>query len=692
LNLGEWIDLWVGEFGFNVFPLKHQSKNPAVPSWKEYQTKPFDGKFLEGQNLAVICGKISGVIVIDIDDKTLINEILVDSHGSPTYDKWKGRTLIVETDRGIHIYVRPKDGKYPPTAKLTDAQGRGIDIKGEGGYVVAPPSIHPNGSKYQVVSYKRTIAEIDVTGFIEDLKTHGGFSGGLKKGKLADVMEGSISEGGRNDSAYIMARFLLNPTEGANDKDEAKRKLKEWNKTNLPPLEDSEIDTIFESAQNIPFEERPAEFNKNSFKRNYVARHITVTLHPKTLRENEEIYVYKNGLYIEGGETHIREMLHRLYYGVPRNEVNEVLATVRATTYVTNRDFDTHAEIIHCKNCLVNVKNMKVFDQTHTLLTRNQLNTVYNPNAKCPQILKFLSEVMPDPSDLKTLIELMSSILLYKLKLEKAIVFVGDQANGKSTLIELLVDLLGEDNISNVSLQRLAVSQFSTSNMIGKILNAYGDLDVDSIEQTGMIKQIISHDHIMVEKKNKNAFSTRIPIRLLYSANRLPELPNADEAIFRRFWVIKWTIVIPPEKRDLKLLEKLTSPEEKSGFLNILLKNAHQLLHNNFQFTHPQHLEETKQRWREKSDSVSSWVEYEIAVNPDYKINSQDLYGYYKNWCIEAKLMPTSDRAFFTKLEGLGPFRKFRGKEKGKSINMVVGAKPRKIIAEEKRKEGQAQL
>ena len=197
---------------------------------------------------------------------------------------------------------------------------------------------------------------------------------------------------------------------------------------------------------------------------------------------------------------------------------------------------------------------MKVFDQTHDHLTRNQIQTGYVPEARCPRTLKFLQEIMPDGKDLKTLIELLASILLFKAKLEKAIIFVGDQANGKSTLIEFMVSILGDQNISNVSLQRIATNRFATSAMVGKMLNAYGDLDIDYSEQTGMIKQIISHEHVMIEKKNRDAFSSKIPIRLLYSANRLPEFPNADEAIFRRFWVVKFPIVIPQEKRDIKLL------------------------------------------------------------------------------------------------------------------------------------------
>ena len=685
MNLLEFVEVF-RDLGFNCFPLKHQSKEPAVASWKEYQSSMYVGDFKEGQNVAIVTGKLSNLIVIDLDDKKLANQI---------FSKWDDllhTTFVVETARGFHIYCRPKSKEFPPTAKLTDDKGRGIDIKSEGGYVVAPPSIHPDGTKYKVISFTKEVSEINIEGFIAGLQNKHSFSGGLKKAKLTDVLQGNVGEGARNDSAYVMARYLLNPVEGGLDETDAYAKLLEWNESNSPPLERTELKAVFESAHNIPFEERPAEFNKQTFKRNYVARHVTVTLHPKTLRENEEIYVYKDGLYVDGGETFIKEMLHRLYYGVPRAEVNELLATIRATTYVTNDDFDTYPELIHLKNCILNVKNMKVFEQTHELLTRNQIQTGYEPGMKCPKILKFLTEIMPDGPELKSLIELMASILLHKVKLEKAIIFVGDQANGKSTLIELLISLLGSQNISNVALQRLATNRFATATMVGKILNAYGDLDIDAIEQTGLIKEIISHSHIMIEKKNKNAFSAVVPIRLLYSANKLPEFPNADKAIFRRFWVIQFPVVIPHEKRDLDLLSKLTTPEEKSGFMNILLKNAHQLIKNNFQFTHYQTLEKTMSIWMSKSDSISAFVENEVKISPKKAIKTTEFFQLYRDWCVENNEKVSSDRMFFAKLEGLGPFSKGFEKRGGKTVRVIRGCSTNKIIKKENENAGQKVL
>ena len=210
LNLNDFVEVYK-DLKFNFFPLKHQSKEPAIATWKEYQSSMYQGEFKEGQNVAIVTGKLSNLIVIDLDDKKLATQI---------FSKWDDllrTTFVVETARGFHIYCRPKSGKFPATAKLTNSKGQGIDIKSEGGYVVAPPSIHPDGTKYKVISFSKSIELINIEGFVAGLQKKHGFGGGLKKAKLTDVLQGNVGEGARNDSAYVMARYLLNPKEGGLD-------------------------------------------------------------------------------------------------------------------------------------------------------------------------------------------------------------------------------------------------------------------------------------------------------------------------------------------------------------------------------------------------------------------------------------------------------------------------------------------
>lgn len=136
----------IGE-GISVIPLQPRSKVPAISSWKQYQERiateeEVRGWFTEGENnLGMVCGPVSGnLAVIDLDGPEVAQHF---------YEKYAHQVLgapVVQTGRpgGFHVIVR--------TDQPVQCQRRnGCDIKATGGYVVAPPSIHPSGAKYTVV-------------------------------------------------------------------------------------------------------------------------------------------------------------------------------------------------------------------------------------------------------------------------------------------------------------------------------------------------------------------------------------------------------------------------------------------------------------------------------------------------------------------------------------------------------------
>ena len=145
------------EKGLSIIPLKYGEKTPLKP-WKEYQERPptldeVKSWFSKPCNIGIVCGSISGnLIVIDFDSEEKFEEFYrkVDS-GEPWLRDKLLNTWIVETGKGIHVYFRVNCSKED-FIKLFRTRVRfveGIDIKAEGGYVVAPPSKHPSGKFYK---------------------------------------------------------------------------------------------------------------------------------------------------------------------------------------------------------------------------------------------------------------------------------------------------------------------------------------------------------------------------------------------------------------------------------------------------------------------------------------------------------------------------------------------------------------
>lgn len=129
--------------GYSVIPLK-RDKKPAIP-WKEYQKRNateselYNWFVINDYNIGIVTGAISGLTVVDFD--TLAAMEISKKKGSP-----KGP--VVRTSKGAHIYCQYEEG-HRNFQKRADLPG--IDLRAEGGYVVAPPSIHSTGHVYKWV-------------------------------------------------------------------------------------------------------------------------------------------------------------------------------------------------------------------------------------------------------------------------------------------------------------------------------------------------------------------------------------------------------------------------------------------------------------------------------------------------------------------------------------------------------------
>lgn len=137
--------------GFNVIPIRPDArKRPALAHWKPYQDQRVSDDELRrwfdrrSCGIAVICGRVSdGLVVIDIDDVALAQLFLAANPGVLE------STLCARTGGGkLHIYVRVPS---PPRkfSLLKQDPSVPIDVQGEGGYAVMPPSLHASGRRYE---------------------------------------------------------------------------------------------------------------------------------------------------------------------------------------------------------------------------------------------------------------------------------------------------------------------------------------------------------------------------------------------------------------------------------------------------------------------------------------------------------------------------------------------------------------
>jgi putative DNA primase/helicase len=181
--------------------------------------------------------------------------------------------------------------------------------------------------------------------------------------------------------------------------------------------------------------------------------------------------------------------------------------------------------------------------------------------------------------------------------------------------------------------------------LFGRLANISTELSKDSLKNVAMLKQVTGGDTVRAERKNKDHFEFRVKTRLFFSCNDLPPVGKFDQAFFNRLHIVKCDNKIPEEDQDPKMLEKITTPQAKSAWLNKALDGARRLMENE-RFTVPNDVKRNIAEYRMASDSVSEFIEKEMKEEKDASETKQDVYNAYKSWCSQSGRSPCSKAKF----------------------------------------------
>jgi putative DNA primase/helicase len=121
--------------------------------------------------------------------------------------------------------------------------------------------------------------------------------------------------------------------------------------------------------------------------------------------------------------------------------------------------------------------------------------------------------------------------------IQKAILLMGDGANGKSTYLRGQLAFIGKHNIAAVSLHKIENDRFSAARLVGRLANICPDLPGTELTSTSVFKAITGGDAMMAEYKFRDSFEFVPYARLIFSANHPPKSQDASPAFFRR-WIV----------------------------------------------------------------------------------------------------------------------------------------------------------
>ena len=340
-------------------------------------------------------------------------------------------------------------------------------------------------------------------------------------------------------------------------------------------------------------------------------------------------------------------------------EQNGIQAYLRDIKKIV-KDFNK-ADIVNVANGVLEIQNMKLEKHNPNFYSTIQLPINYDSSANCPKFLQFIQEITGNDKELNNVIqEMVGYCLCHNVKAEKAFFLYGSGKNGKSVLAKIIEQLVGSQNVSSISLQRLG-ENFGIASMLSKNVNISPENEIKGKLNTQVFKSIVSGDTININRKYKEDVQCSLSCKLIMLVNNLPDTTDFTYGYFRKILIIPFNKKFEHQNQDVNLYEKLII--ELPGILNWALQGLKRLQANSYQFSVSMAINNIMQSYNNEQNPTAQFFNEFYEENQNEKIKKSDLYNDYQFWMNENGLEAQNKQTFWKML-------KIKAEESNSTINL----------------------
>ncbi len=369
------------------------------------------------------------------------------------------------------------------------------------------------------------------------------------------------------------------------------------------------------------------------------------------VKSSEQIYIFEGGIYVpfsKGGLGVILESLIGKY--CKNNVVDEVFGKIKRITGINFNAFEQiPLELIPLDNGVYNIKTQEFLPPNPKYYFTFKIPVKYYPEAKCPLWDKFVEETVM-PCDIIPLQRWFGFCLYRRYSFKKALLLVGEKDTGKTVTGSVLCKMIGEPNISGLSLQKLSSGEyFAMATLHRKHLNFFDELKAQDLTDPGGLKIATGGGMMTGEIKHGEMFNFWNFAKIMFCCNKIPTLRAAQDSAYTSRWLLfPFLNQVSKEELDEKLLTKLE--EELSGILNWSLVGLKTLLEGqSFGYTRTE--DEVFAIMNSHSNPLFAFVVDCLENVEGSKITKEEMYEFYSAWCEVKKIQRISKEQLGRNLE-----------------------------------------
>lgn len=657
-----------------------KGKHPLYSGWYENSTTGVEKikkwwTKTPNANIGIPTGEKSGWLVLDVDDGG--GETLAELEA--TNGKLPDTVTAITGSGGKHyVFKYPRGRNIPNKVKFAP----GLDTRSTGGLIVATPSVHTSGNRYLWVGEHSPFDIIPAEApewllklmEVEKLT----LAPCSKPNKAVSSISVTIDEGSRNSTLTSLAGTMR--ARGMTEESIYVALLAENITRCNPPLDEAEIKTIAHSV---------SRYQPNPPQNKYYYR--TDSGNAERLRDRFgsiirycpafKYWLVYDGCYWrkEAGEVMqfaiktARDMLteaSRIEDEATRKELvrhamqSENAGKLKAMIDVTSNlegliiapdDLDADIWKLNCKNGVIDLKTGNLMSHKREYYMSKLCPVEYNSDSHAPRWMEFLKDITGGSSELmRYLQKAVGSSLSGDTSEQALFVLYGTGANGKSTFLNTISDLLG-DYARNTPSETFMAKRIETiGNDIARLQGARLVTAIEINEgqrlSEALIKSITGGDRITARFLYGEYFDFQPQFTPFLVVNHRPVIRDTSHSIWRRIKLIPFTVTIPEDKKDKQLPVRLR--EELPGILAWAVEGC--LLWQKEGLVMPDEVKEATEGYREDMDTFSTFIEECCIVEEDKKVSNRGIRYAYETWCRENGDYPLGQKLFNAKMTERG--------------------------------------
>lgn len=451
----------------------------------------------------------------------------------------------------------------------------------------------------------------------------------------ADFLDMSAGDG-RNQALFNYILTLQANDFSVDDCRECIRILNQY--VMKEPLDATELEVILRDEAF----QKPLFFLGSTFLFDKFATYLKNNSH--VVKINSQLHIYQDGIYVNGYK-HIEQTMIDMIPSLKKTQRREVLDYMEL---IAEEVTPSDARYIAFKNGVYDLVTDKVLPYSPEFVITNRIPWDYIPDAQSELAEHTLNKLAcDDPSIVALLQECIGYCFYRRNELGKAFILTGDKSNGKSTFLDVIKYMLGDENISALDLKELG-DRFSTSMMFGKLANLGDDIGDDFLSgtQVSTFKKIVTGNRIKAERKGQDPFEFNPYIKMLFSANDIPRMKDKTGAVLRRLVIIPFnaTFSVADPDFDPYIKYKLVEQGSIEYLIRVGIEGLRRVIQQNH-FTQSERVDREIKEYEEENNPIAGFIEDQGLDMIENQLTA-DVYKRYQVFCADNSLTPMSNIVF----------------------------------------------